>query len=416
MTSWDEFRAAAADWNVPAQNLVYADAAGTIGYQTPGQIPIRSGYSGRYPVPGWDSRYDWTGFIEFDALPNVVNPEDGLVITANNAAIGEQYPYLLTEDWDYGQRADRITTLLEEATRGAAKVDAATMSAIQLDTFNANAADLVPRMQATVAGLDEQTSRAFALFDGWDFHDDVDSAAAAYFNAFWRNLLEPVFNDELPPDARSNGGSRWWVVVDQLWDRPDDPWWDDLSTPERESRDVTVAAALTAAATELTDRFGADTADWSWGAMHTLTVVANPFGASGIGPLERIFNRGPVELGGGKAIVNAVGWDASVSCDPALDGEDADDVDSDDPLCADAPAVQPAYHVNWIPSFRSVVDFADFDASTWIHLTGASGHTFHDHYADQLEPWATGQTLPWAFSSGAVEAAARDTLTLQPAA
>ncbi|HSO03330.1 MAG TPA: penicillin acylase family protein, partial [Candidatus Limnocylindrales bacterium] len=135
MSNWDEFRAAAAEWNVPAQNLAYADAEGNIGYQTPGQIPIRSGYSGKYPVPGWDSSYDWEGFIEFDALPNMLNPDSGLVITANNAAIGEQYPYLLTDDWDYGQRAQRITDLLEQATTGGAKLDAAALSAIQLDTY-----------------------------------------------------------------------------------------------------------------------------------------------------------------------------------------------------------------------------------------------------------------------------------------
>jgi penicillin amidase len=134
--------------------------------------------------------------------------------------------------------------------------------------------------------------------------------------------------------------------------------------------------------------------------------VANPFGASGIAPIEWLFNRGPVELGGGKGIVNAIGWDASVTCE----GDQAEE-----PECADAPAVQPAYHVNWIPSFRSVVDFADFDASTWIHLTGASGHTFHQNYDDQLGPWAAGETLPWPFTQAAVEAAGEDTLTLTPA-
>jgi penicillin G amidase len=405
MSNWDEFRAAAQYWNVPAQNLAYADAEGNIGYQTPGQIPIRSGYSGKYPVPGWDSSYDWTGFIEFDALPNMLNPDSGVVITANNAAIGEQYPYLLTDDWDYGQRAQRISDLLDAATADGKKVDAAALSAIQLDTYNTNAATLVPRMLTSVSGLDEQTAKAFALLEGWDFHDDVDSAPAAYFNAFWRSLQEPVFNDELDADSRSTGGGRWWVVVDDLWQRPNDPWWDDTTTPEKEGRDATVKAALTAAAGELIDRFGADTADWSWGQMHTLEVVANPFGASGIAPIEWLFNRGPVELGGGKGIVNAVGWDASVTCE----GEEADE-----PECADAPTVQPAYHVNWIPSFRSVVDFADFDSSTWIHLTGASGHTFHPHYDDQLEPWAQGQKLPWPFTQAAVEAAAEDTLTLNP--
>jgi penicillin amidase len=405
MENWDEFRAAAANWAVPAQNLAYADVEGNIGYQTPGVIPIRSGYSGKYPVPGWDSEFGWEGFVNFDALPSMLNPEGGLVVTANNAAIGDQYPFLLTDDWDYGFRAQRISDLLEEATAGSATVDARDLSAIQLDTFNAVAATLVPRMQDTVEGLDERAAAAFALFDGWDFHSDADSAASAYFNAFWRTLQDPLYNDELGVDARSNGGDRWWYVTDQLWNEPDDPWWDDVATPERESRDQTVAASLTAAATELTDRLGDDPADWTWGELHTLEVIANPFGASGIKPLEWIFNRGPVQLGGGSSIVNANGWDASVSC---LNEE------AEEAYCADAPTVQPAYRVNWIPSFRSVTDFADLDNSTWIHLTGASGHAFNRHYYDQLDLWAQGETLPWFFTEPAVQAAAQDTLTLQP--
>ena len=128
MSSWEEFRAAAPNWAVPAQNLVYADVEGNIGYQTPGSDPGPPGYSGKYPVPGWDSTYGWDGFIEFDALPNMLNPESGLVITANNAAIGEQYPYLLTDDWDYGYRAQRITDLLAQATAGRPTIDAAGLS------------------------------------------------------------------------------------------------------------------------------------------------------------------------------------------------------------------------------------------------------------------------------------------------
>ena len=417
MRDWDDFRAAASHWYVPAQNLVYADAQGNIGYQTPGDIPIRSGYSGRFPVPGWDSAYDWTGSIPFEALPSAYNPEAGFVVTANNAAIGPQYPFLLTDDWDYGYRADRITDLLTQATAGAGTIDAERMAAIQLDTYNANAATLVPRMAESVAAdLEGETAQAFALFDDWDFTDDRDSAAAAYFSAFWRQLQEPLYNDELPPDARSSGTDRWWLVTDQLWDTPDDPWWDDTRTPQREDRDDTVRAALESAAEELVDRFGTDTGEWSWGAMHTLTVVANPFGASGIAPLEWIFNRGPVELPGAGELVNAIAWDASVTCDPALDETDADDADSGDAACAGAPAVQPAYQVSWVPSFRSVLDFADPDSAVWVHLTGASGHAFHPNYDDQLPLWAAGQTLPWVFSRNAVEARAVDTLTLQPAA
>ena len=40
-SDWDSFREAAGDFAVPAQNLVYADKEGHIGYQSPGRIPIR---------------------------------------------------------------------------------------------------------------------------------------------------------------------------------------------------------------------------------------------------------------------------------------------------------------------------------------------------------------------------------------
>ena len=405
MKDWDDFRAAAANWAVPAQNLAYADVQGNIGYQTPGQIPIRTGYSGKYPVPGWDSAYGWDGFIDFDALPSIYNPPTGTIVTANNAAIGPQYPYLLTDDWDYGYRAARISTLLQAATAGARKADVATLAAIQRDSYSTIAATLVPQLQQSVSDLDEQTARAFALFDGWDFQASPGSAAAAYFNAFWRNLQDPLYNDELGADARSDGSDRWWYVTSLLWDDPEDAWWDDTATTEREDRDDIVKTALTAAATELTDSLGADPTDWSWGQLHTLTVVANPFGASGIAPLEWVFNRGPVSVGGGSAIVNATGWDTSLTCT----GSD------DDPVGCGGDT-EPAYLVDWVPSYRSVTDFANYDQSVWVHLTGASGHTFNPHYIDQLDLWATGQTFPWAFTQSAVEAAAEDTLTLQPAA
>ena len=98
---------------------------------------------------------------------------------------------------------------------------------------------------------------------------------------------------------------------------------DDTSTPEKEARDATVAAALTAAATELTDRFGSDPADWSWGQMHTLEVVAYPAAHRGSGARVAL-QPWTSRLGGGKGIVNAVGWDAAVTCV----GEDADEPES----------------------------------------------------------------------------------------
>ena len=64
---------------------------------------------------------------------------------------------------------------------------------------------------------------------------------------------------------------------------------------------------------------------------------------------------------------------------------------------------------------RMVVDLSDLDASTWIHLTGASGHAFNEHYVDQTADWAAGAQKPWAFSEKAVDAATQNTLVLTPA-
>ena len=64
---------------------------------------------------------------------------------------------------------------------------------------------------------------------------------------------------------------------------------------------------------------------------------------------------------------------------------------------------------------RQVLDLADFDKSTWVNLTGESGHAFHPNYVDQTPLWQENKTRPWPFTPAAVRKAATQTLTLQPA-
>ena len=382
--TWEQFRAAAAEFEVPAQNLVFASVDGTIGYQTPGLIPIRTGYDGKYPALGWDPSQAWTGFVPFDALPNVKNPQDGFVVTANNAAVYQSYPYFLTDDWSYGARSQRITDLVTLATTGGNKINADSMRTIQFDTWNENAAFLVPRIKdAKVSGA---TVDALKLLDGWDFRQPADSPQAAYFNAFWSHLLLDTFGDEIPKDYLPDGSDRWFTVIRDLWNKPTNAWWDDTATSAtKESRDDAVVRALNEASDELVGLQGSDPAGWNWGKLHTLTVENQTLGQSGIGPIEQLFNRGPITTSGGESIVNATGWS------PA-DG----------------------YTVSWVPSMRMVLDFSDLDKSTWVNLTGASGHAYSSHYVDQLDAWQAGDTFPFPFTKSAVESATQDHLTLTP--
>jgi len=381
-TNWQQFRAAARYFEVPSQNLVYADVEGNIGYQAPGRIPIRRGSDGRSPVPGWTGEFEWTGFIPFDALPYQLNPEAGYIVTANQAVVSDDYPYLLSRDWAYGYRSQRIVELLEAA----GPVDVEAVQSMQLDTKNPNAAFLVPLLPAV--GGDEFYAAARRLLDAWDYLQPAESAPAAYFNAVWRSLLARTFQDELPREDWPSGGDRWFEVVRQLWDDPEDPWWDDVSTPEMvETRDTVVSAALYDARDELTMLLAKDPSEWEWGRLHDLELEHATFGTSGVGLIEMLFNRGPIRVGGGSSIVSATSWDAAEG-----------------------------YEVTAVPSMRMVVDLADLDASSWINLTGQSGHPYHQNYVDQVESWRDGVQLGWAWTSDAVDAAAADRLVMRPRA
>ena len=244
-SDWDEFRAAAADFAVPAQNLVYADREGHIGYQSPGRIPIRrSGNDGTMPVEGWISANDWTGdYVPFDGLPSVLDPDEGFIVTANQAVIGQDYPYLLTEDWDYGYRSTRIRELL--TAEGELSVQE--MASLQLDSANPMAGMLVPYLLDIEDLPGRYYRNAQDLFRGWDLSSPADSAPAAYVNVVWRNLLELTFHDDLDERSWPDGGDRWFRVVGAMLPEPAGPWWDDVDTEDVvETRDDILRAAMIA--------------------------------------------------------------------------------------------------------------------------------------------------------------------------
>ncbi|RWZ64790.1 penicillin acylase family protein [Labedella populi] len=379
---WEAFRAAAERFEVPSQNLLYADVDGNIGYQAPGVIPVRTGSDGTRPQAGWTSRTGWVGTVPFTELPTVFNPPSGYIVTANNAVAPRRQGPFLTADWDAGYRADRIDRLVRGLIDREEPVTAEDMSAVQADDHNAVAERLVPlllELDAT-GPVDE----AQDLLRDWDYRDDAASPSAAFFNVFWKTLLDETFRPRLPDGLPPAGGSRWFLVVDRLLDRPSSPWWRD-DAAEVDGLDQAIGRSVRLAWEESTRLMGTDTTRWSWGDLHELELRNATFGSSGITPIEGLFNRGPWATSGGSSEVNAVGWD-----------------------------LPNGYAVDWVPSMRQVIDLADFDGSTWINLAGSSGHAFHPHYVDQTDAWAANETRPWPYSRAAIEEGAVDRLVLSP--
>jgi penicillin amidase len=380
--NWTQFRDAARDFDSPSQNLVYADVHGHIGYQAPGQIPIRRTGNGDWPVPGWDPAYEWdTDPVPFDALPNVLDPKDGYVVTANQAVVGKRYPYFIGDSFDYGFRSQRIRDLLE----GTPKLTVDDMARIQLDTFSSLARRLTPVLQAVRLST-PYYRLAQATLDGWHFRQTASSPAAAYFNAIWKNLLALTFHDQLPEPAWPTGNSRWWVVVENMLEKPRDVFWDDVTTPVVETRDDILRAALEDARNELTRSRSSVPRQWRWGDIHQVTLRNATLGSRD-SPVAFMFNRGPYDVPGGSSVVDATSFDASEG-----------------------------YQVTEVPSMRMIVPLDALDDARWVDLTGESGHAYNAHYTDQTTLWLAGKTLPWAFSPAAVEASTVHTLTLRPQA
>jgi penicillin amidase len=356
--NWSDFRNAARNFHVPAQNLVYADVQGNIGYQMPGDIPMRKSGDGRYPVPGWTGDYDWTGFIPFDQLPYAYNPPEGYIVAANNEVPPPGYPHLITADWDYGFRANRIVDLIKNAPF---KINQLYAQRMQGDMYDSNAATFVPLLLQLDVRHSLNQPTAIDLLRKWDYNAEAGSAAAAVFEAFWRHLLQNTFHDDLPPDFQADGGSRWNEVMRNLLKNPNDPFWDDKTTKgEVETMDDILAKSLTDGVNEVQGHFGGDVSKWKWGVLHAANFRNQTLGESGIGLIESLFNRGPFQVGGSEAVVDATGW-----------------------------SVNDGYETNWLPSMRMVIDLSDLPSSVAIHTTGESGHAFNTHYADMAPKWST---------------------------
>jgi penicillin amidase len=379
-SNWEEFREALSYWDVPSQNFVYADVEGNIGYQAPGRIPIRASGDGTTPVPGWTGEHEWVSTIPYDDLPRAFNPPEGYIVTANNAVVEEDYPYLLTKDWTPGYRAKRICDLIEADS----SLSIEDVKAIQGDSAPLWAQEMLPFL-TSIPSHQHQLDEAVKLLQDWDGRAVRDSAGAALFEVFRIQLIDATFGDELGEDLLAKARPELMDVLLNLLPEQDSPWFDDAMTSEVETRDEILLQALEEAVDDLSERQGPNMDRWRWGDVHTASFENQSLGQCGIGPIEAIFNRGPFPVDGSLATVNQA------------------DYDMDEP-----------FSVRTIASYRQIVDLGDLSRSVSMHTTGQSGHPFHRHYDDMIDPWRNVEYHRMLWERTQVESDAEAVLILTP--
>jgi penicillin amidase len=351
----------------PASNLIWADRHGSIGYKLIGRLPLRKGGCPDLPKPGWDGEFEWEGAIPYAELPEVVDPESGFLVTANNRIVGDEYPHHITSDWLDGFRARRI----EELLRASDEHDVEGFEAMQSDNLSIPGLEAARRLgRLTPRGQRELS--AVERLRSWDGRLDPDTIAGTIYQAFLLRLAREVARAAIGDrdlcerwlDRADNGFTphvtspwRWHSHLMKLWEEGDEQLigrpWDDL-----------VLEALAGALDDLGDRFGPDPEGWRWGHVHEMEFPhplgdANPL-------LRKLLNR-RLRAGGAQETVSQIAYDPN---DP--------------------------YKAVWAPSWRMVGDPTEPARSRWQMFTGQSGHPASPHYDDLQADWLVGRTQPMA--------------------
>ncbi|AXA27337.1 penicillin acylase family protein [Pseudomonas putida] len=354
-----KMREAAAKIQAPGLNLVWANARGDIGWWASAQLPIRpDGVNPAFILDGSTHQADKLGFYPFSANPQQENPPSGYIVSANYqppAAIPIPGYYNLP---DRGRQLDR------RLADPQVKWDMQNSQALQLDTSTdygpRTLAPLLNTLRAIAEG-DEQKELVEQLA-AWRGDYPLDSTSATLFNQFLYELAFAALHDEL--------GDTWFQVlistraIDAALPRlaadADSPWWNLRGGHDRTERTAIVRQAWQRSLAHLRELYGNDPADWQWGKAHTLTHN-HPLGQQK--PLNLLFNVGPFAAPGTHEVPNNLS--AKIGTAP--------------------------WPVNYGPSTRRLIDFADAGQALTINPVGQSGVPFDRHYSDQAEDYVQGR-------------------------
>jgi penicillin amidase len=360
--SIDDFRRAAADFSGAALSACVADVTGHIGYLLVGRLPDRPG-DGRMPLAGWTGLNEWRGLLPADANFVAIDPQDGVVLNANNRPFTSPAQAGYIGEWDPGFRYTYLRSVLDQLR----SADVAAMSRLQNDYTSLP----VQRFRdAIVAGRPTTAlgQQAQKVVREWDGSLAVDSAGAAIYESWVLAMCRATFADKLGAalyDDYATDGAMTYALY-QLLASTASPWFVSLGDPSLSGRDALAGLALDEAAKDLTKRLGADIGRWRWGDLHTI-AFAHPL--SVVKPLDLVFTIGPVRRAG--------------------DGYSPNN---------GAYALTKPYAIDTHASERQIVDLGDLDASVSILPTGQSGQPFSKHWGDQTPLWSAGQTKPMPLS------------------
>jgi penicillin G amidase len=371
--NWREFTTAMKSYTPPTQNVVYADADGHIGYYAAGLVPIRKSGDGSVPYDGSTDAGEWVSFIPFEKLPHLFDPPTGIIVTANQRIVGNDYPYFLTHSWAQPYRARRILALLQAKSN----LTAADFRAIQEDTYSIAATTFAREVAKTFHGhsslqSDENPRALLDAFEKWDGRLNAESSVAPLVAQMRLAFRSKIINEALGSErakifAWSNFDTTLdWIITTQPMD------W---LPKEFKNYAELWNACYQDARQVLTKSLGADETKWIWGEM----VKARFPHPLAIAPLVGLqFTVPPVPQNGTGGLAGAT------------------------------------VNVGAAVSMRLIADPSDWDKTQHGISLGESGVPSSPHWTDQLADWRAVTPRAFPFTDAAIEKATKATLVLEP--
>ncbi|MCA0990676.1 penicillin acylase family protein [Pseudalkalibacillus hwajinpoensis] len=353
-SNWEEFKEALTSFHTPAQNFVFASTDGTIAYRANGLIPIRKNGDSMLPVPGWNDDYEWDGYIPWEELPTIVNPDEGFISTANNKITTDDYPYHITHTWAQPYRQNRIREVLIDGNN----LETQDMMNLQNDFVNLQGKELTPLLTKELhrENLTSVEKDALSLLQEWNYIDGRDEAAPLLFHLWIVEMEKVLFDGKIDKEMMPlfDGKSQ---VIDQLIRRAVDgeegPWMEKSGGFQS-----VVTKSYQAAVDRAASLQGHAPKKWAWGTFHSVPFE-HPLGA--IKPLHLLFNPEVNAMGGSRVTVGAAGWNSSTGT------------------------------VNHGAPWRGVTDLANMETSYNVISPGQSGYVFSEWYDNQIDDWVNGR-------------------------
>lgn len=372
--NWEEFRLACQYSHIPAENMIWADRAGNIGWQAVGITPIRRQHSGLIPVPG-DGRYEWDGYLPILERPSVVNPPQGFFATANENVTPNTYQHwdAIGFKWADPYRSDRCAEVLGTGRRQTLQ----DFMQLQTDYLCIPARNLVPLLR-NLPCADTSAEWARRQLLQWDFQLDKNSIAATLYDAWERELRTQMNQMLLPENARALVTIQTYRLVEFLL-LPDGK----FGSNPTQARNTLLTKSLSTALRDLDTRLaGIPRSQWQYGQeKYKHVLVRHPLSSAASPDLRKKLDHGPLPRGGG----------AQTVCNTSA-----------------------GYNQTHGASFRLVVDTGNWDHCLATNSPGQSGDPDHPHYRNLFEMWVNDQYFPLFYSREKIESVQYGKLNLMP--